>query len=471
MGRELSIRKRILLGLVVGQAIVTTALATAGVMYSHRQRLAAFDSELQRRMTITLAMVQSADEKPGGIEFAVQPGAIPSGDLFEIWDDRGTLIAVSTPSANILKPLVENPYMTYFESAGSLYRGELWHSVPLVDQETEENNQPRQHVDLAYAVPAKSLRTDLLKVTAVVATASLLWLTTSCFIAWIAVSKGLIPLDELAAHASTIDEPLWNFQPAPTANSIAELQPLIGALHGLISRLKSAFERERTFVSDVAHELKTAVAIQKSTLQVAANGPQNVVEYRRGFDRALSDLDRLESLVLRMLSLASVESPMHDDTFARTALHETVLAACEQVASLAALRRVELSTSQVLPGYVNGNSTLLQTVWVALIENAIRYSSPDSTVDIAVNQYSPDVYEVQIRDTGQGIAGEDLGRVFDRFYRGDRSRSRETGGHGLGLAIAKAIVERHKGTIKVDSVLGVGTNVRVQLPILNLYRL
>jgi signal transduction histidine kinase len=462
-----SIRRRILLVLLLAQGLLTAAAATAVVAYTHRQMLAAFDAELRRRMLSTLTMVGTADEKAGGIEFSDRPDAFPKDDLYSIWDSRGVVISASPHSGNIFRRLFPAQTAVFLDAHGHNYRGAVWHSVPVLDEESEggeEANHPVTHVALAYAMPADAFRARFARVVLMAIIGSCLFLASSSLIAYFSVSRGLAPLDKLAAQASRITERSWDFHPERHVSNITELLPLTRALEGLISRLKSAFERERTFVGDAAHELKTAVAIQKSTLQVAAQGPENILEYRQGFEQALSDVDRLEALVLRMLSLASVEGASSEDSFGPVALEETVLSACEQLAPLAELNEIQLDSKNIACCSTCGDAGLLQTLWTALLENAIEHSPRGGLVTVAIVASNGGLCRVSIRDAGEGIAPDDLPRIFDRFYRADRSRSRETGGYGLGLAISKAIVERHHGTIVIESIFGQGTTVNVDLP-------
>ena len=408
---------------------------------------------------------QTADEKPNRIEFNAQSNVVPKDDLFAVWDIHGGLIAASPQTTKSLDPITNARRTIFFSTGGREYRGEFWRSRPLLDQESDETQQPIPLVNLAYAMPASALRAKFLEVTLIAVVGGCSWLALSSVIAWFSVSKGLAPLDELALSASRIDERSWVFQPSASATSISELMPLSGALQSLVFRLKDAFERERRFVSDAAHELKTAVAIQKSTLQVAANGTQSISDYRRGFEQALSDTDRLEALVLRMLSLASVEGSAAEDFFVPTPLNETLVAACEQVEPLAKLRGIKVGTNGTVTASVRGDAALMTALWVALIENAIQHSPPGSSIDLRAETRGSEQCEVTIRDFGEGIPPKDLPHVFDRFYRADHSRSRGTGGYGLGLSIAKAIVERHQGSVSIESTLGVGTTVLVQLPL------
>jgi signal transduction histidine kinase len=462
-----SIRGRILLVLLLAQGLLTAIAATAVVIYTHRQMLNAFDAELHRRMLSTLMMVQIADEQPSGIEFGAQPNTISQEDLYAIWDSHGVVVAASPHSTNVLYRLLPAEAAIFLDAHGHPYRGAVWHSVPVqgeADEDGEETKRPPPHIDLAYAMPADTLHGKLERVVISAVIGSCLFLLSCSLIAWLSVSRGLAPLNELAVQASKITERFWDFRTGSQGRDIEELLPLTGALEGLIRRLKAAFERERTFVGDAAHELKTAVAIQKSTLQVAAQGPANLAEYRKGFEQALSDVDRLEALVLRMLSLASLEGPALEDSFVCVALEETLLSACEELGPLAELRGIRIGHKDLASCTVWGDAGLLKTLWIALIENAIQYSPGGSQLTVASVAFNAETCRVTICDRGIGIAPDALPKIFDRFYRSDRSRSRETGGYGLGLAISKAIVERHHGTITIESTLGQGTAVNVDLP-------
>src|ERR1700730_2446458 len=193
MSPDISIRKRILLLLLVMQGVVTGALTTGVVIYTRRQMLAAFDSELQRRMMTALAMAQTADEKPGGIEFNFRANAIPNEDLFAIWDTRGGLVGSSSRTSEDLRPTANTPHISFFSIGGRTYRGGFWHSIPLLDQESEESSQPAPLVDVAYARPADTLHAELVRVITIAIAGSCFWLTLSSMIAWFSVSRGLAP--------------------------------------------------------------------------------------------------------------------------------------------------------------------------------------------------------------------------------------------------------------------------------------
>jgi signal transduction histidine kinase len=459
-----SIRRRIFLVLLLAQGALTATAASAIVLYVHRQMLAAFDSELHRRMVTALAMVQTADEQSAGVVFDDKPNSLPADDLYVVSSPGGAVIAASPHSRGSFDTIGRSRQATYFDIRGRRYRGEVWRSVPVLDEEDEGADDKARRIDLAYAIPTDALSAGLVRIATMAIIGSCLFLTISTVAAWVSVSKGLAPLNELAIQASRISDRFWTFRPARDVLNVSELRPLAKALEDLISRLERAFDRERTFVGDAAHELKTVVAIQKSTLQVTAHGPEDIIEYHRGLERALLDVERMETLVLRMLSLASVEGSPDQQTFAPVPLEETLYSACEQLESLAALRGIRIQTDEMLCCSICGDAELMKTLWTALLENAIQHSSPGSCVTLKCVAVNANACRVTIQDHGEGISPKDLPRVFDRFYRADRSRSRETGGHGLGLSISKAIVERHHGEIVIESTYGRGTTVNVEFP-------
>ena len=145
------------------------------------------------------------------------------------------------------------------------------------------------------------------------------------------------------------------------------------------------------------------------------------------------------------------------------ALDEPILAACDQLSPVAAAHRITLKPQIAGRYYVASEEGLLQALWVTLLENAIRYSPTHSSIKIGCH-LKKNLATVVGEDRGAGIRPEDLSHMFERFYRGDASRSRDTGGFGLGLAIAKVLVEKHNGDIAVKSERGAGTIVRVVLP-------
>jgi len=243
--------------------------------------------------------------------------------------------------------------------------------------------------------------------------------------------------------------------------------PLASALSEMMSRLRSAFQQQRDFTSNAAHELRTPVAILKSTLQSLLQEPRSGEVYRSGISDALSDLGRLEMLLHSLLRLARAERQV-DGTSAAERSRIDIIGTCEAaIARLSPLAASQVATISLTapsePLHVRAEPEDLEIVWANLIENAIRHGQPDSEVKVIAERRNGAV-AVAVLDNGSGISPAEVSRMFDRFYRGDQSRSRESGGYGLGLAIAKAIVEGCGGSISATSLTPRGTRISVELP-------
>ena len=296
----------------------------------------------------------------------------------------------------------------------------------------------------------------------------LLLVVTGPLIAWL-LHRGLLPLRQLAALAANVSVDSWEFSPPASARTTRELAPLTRAIESVLQRLERSFVQQRTFVSDAAHELKTAVAVVKSSLQLLGVRPRTAVEYQAGVERCLADSERLEELVAKMLTLARVENsaagavePQACDML--DCLRQTIA----QLETVAAFRGVRITMSDFpnercrVP-LTNEDSTLLIS---NLLLNALEHSFSKAMVELRLTCMGK-VVEFVIEDHGEGISADALPHVFERFYRGDPSRTRSTGGAGLGLAICKAVVEKAGGTITIASEQGQGTTVTVRLPAAN----
>ncbi len=235
-------------------------------------------------------------------------------------------------------------------------------------------------------------------------------------------------------------------------------------MNRMLATLEAAFTSQREFVTNAAHELKTPIAVLKSTLQLALQRPRTADEYRRELQVALDDLGRLESLTHSMLRLARAEQlqrgrlelPCID-------VATTCEISAERWRPVADAKSVRVQVISSQAPQVRADADDLETIWNNLLDNAIRYSPQGGEVRVSVgkeNGYA----RIDIADQGPGIQQDDLKIIFDRFQRSDLSRSRETGGYGLGLAIAKAMVEAYGGSIAAESRHGNGTTFSVTLP-------
>jgi signal transduction histidine kinase len=226
-----------------------------------------------------------------------------------------------------------------------------------------------------------------------------------------------------------------------------------------MERLRGAVEKQHQFVSDGAHELKTAVAVLRSTVQVLMMKSRSVEEYQQGLERLLEDSGRIERLVAQMLLLARLEErpAIAPEPIA---LSGAILAVLHSLASFAAERHVKLSFALDENVYVRLPIEGAEFITTNLVMNALQHSPPDSQVKVSLT-CAENRAILRIQDEGCGISPEALPHVFERFYREDRSRSRSTGGTGLGLAICQSIVGSAGGSIAIESREGLGTTISV----------
>ncbi len=230
--------------------------------------------------------------------------------------------------------------------------------------------------------------------------------------------------------------------------------------------IQAAMDQQRTFVADASHELRTPLSLIRANAEILRRNPGQTVESNMAsVDDIIHEADRLNSLVGQMLTLA--RSDTGKDVLEMEPVDVAALAkdTAREMALLAGPRGISIETEAMGPVIVEGDEMRLRELLTILLDNAIKYSGDGASVRLQVAPRDGKVVAT-VADTGVGIPPEALPHIFDRFYRVDKARSREMGGAGLGLAIAKWIAEAHKGSIRVDSAPGRGTTVTVELPVL-----
>lgn len=215
------------------------------------------------------------------------------------------------------------------------------------------------------------------------------------------------------------------------------------------------------FVANVSHELKTPVGAM-SLLADALAGASDEADRVRLTGLLQEESKRAEDIIDDLLELARLDE--QSAMFSSVRIDDVLERAMEKAGNLADANHVEFAV-EGLPTEltVTGNRRELVRAVVNLIDNAVRYSHPESTVTIRIDEF-PEAVDISVRDTGEGIPGPELERVFERFYRVDRARSRETGGTGLGLAIVRHVATNHQGRVLVESKPGTGSTFTLRLP-------
>jgi heavy metal sensor kinase len=231
-----------------------------------------------------------------------------------------------------------------------------------------------------------------------------------------------------------------------------------------LARLEESFERLRRFTSDASHELRTPLTAIRAVGEVGLREPRRAEQYREIVGSMLEEVDRLARLVDSLLTLSRADAgriTLHPERVDLAALAREVSA---HLGVLAEEKRERLDLDAAGPVEIAADRAILRLAVVNLIDNAIKYAPPGSAVGVAVAA-DDGTARLAVRDRGPGIAREHQARVFDRFHRADAGRSRDAGGAGLGLAIARWAVEAHGGRIEVESADGEGSTFTIVLPI------
>lgn len=277
---------------------------------------------------------------------------------------------------------------------------------------------------------------------------------------WFLASRALGPVDRVTRTAQRLGaEDLSARLHLPETHD--EVGRLAATFDGMLDRLERAFQQQRQFTADAAHELRTPLALLTSRADVALERPRHPAEYRRVLTELRADADRMTQLLSAMLTLARADRGREELVYEEVDLAALVDDVTASMQPLAATRSVELSAGELAPLVVPGDQTRLTQLLVNLLENAIKYTLSRGKVQVSLAQ-TADGAVLTVSDGGIGIAPEHLPHLFERFYRVDPARG--AGGAGLGLAICRWIVEAHGGQISAASSVGIGTVVTVQLP-------
>jgi len=253
----------------------------------------------------------------------------------------------------------------------------------------------------------------------------------------------------------------------PIIHSGDELERLSLALNRMIDRLEEALAHNQRFSADASHELRTPLTIihgeLEALLEVEGLAPQAV----EGISSALDESDRMARIVHNLMTISRLDSGGERMEMRPLELTAVVKTTLEHMSLLADEKTIVVTCNAASPVWVTGDEIRLKQVIVNLVDNAIKYTPHGGRIEVTLEAHI-DQAVLSVSDTGIGIAAESLPLVFERFYRADKARSRESGGTGLGLAIVKAICTAHDGIVSVESAENTGSTFRVHLPLLQM---
>jgi len=247
-----------------------------------------------------------------------------------------------------------------------------------------------------------------------------------------------------------------------------ELGRLASTFNEMIGKLEKSFRQVKRFTADASHELKTPLTILRGEVEVGLKKKRGLKEYQQILASNLEEIGRMSRIVEDLLTLSRAD--MGELIMEREEIELSALAreVWEDLQLLAKKKRIQLKFMDNGFTRVEGDPLFLRQLILNLTENGLKYTRPGGQVAVRVKGYRDQgVVRLLVTDTGVGIPQKDLKRIFDRFYRVDGARSRETGGTGLGLSICQWIAHAHEGRIAVESKVGKGSTFTVTLPMKN----
>ncbi len=251
----------------------------------------------------------------------------------------------------------------------------------------------------------------------------------------------------------------------PIIRSGDELERLSLALNRMIERLEDTVAHNRRFSADASHELRTPLTIIRGELEVLLQTPMLPPSLAEGIASALEESNRMSHIVESLMTISRLEAGSEGMAMVPVELVSVATATLDHMSLLAEEKQIRLTCDTSGPVYVTGDPMRLRQVVVNLLDNAIKYTADRGSVTMSVTAEAGRAV-LEVSDTGIGIPPEALPLVFERFFRADKARSRESGGIGLGLAIVKSICTAHDGAVSVSSIEGRGAKFRVELPLL-----
>jgi heavy metal sensor kinase len=456
-----SIRLRLTLWYVLLLALILAAFS-AGIYLTLRRSLSSnLNDSLENRANVLLGVVWYEDGRPTLERFVPIAGRETDEQFVRLYDAAGA-VSFDSAGSDMDAPDIGNAAVQ-----DALDGRASMQTVNVEDETLRARIVPIEQggrvtgvlvVGLTEDDIAETLR-SLLVILAVAYPATLLLASTGgVFLA----GRALSPIDRITRLAQRISAEDLS-QRLDLAPADDEVGRLARTFNDMIARLDAAFRRQRQFTADASHELRTPLTAVKGQVEVALSRPRDAVAYRHVLQGVNEEADRLIRLVGSLLTLARADAREIAIAAEPVDVGELIASAVEQVRPAAQERGVIVGLESGDQLVLQADQDLLLQLLLNLLDNALKHTERGGTVSAG---WSGDGASARlwVRDTGAGIAAEHHERIFERFYRVDKARSREAGGAGLGLSISRWIAGVHGGTISVESAPGRGATFSVVLP-------
>ena len=461
LGRSLQTRLTVLYA-----ALLTTALllyaGCVSVFFLHNLR-EEVDSSLDRDVeTVEGALYLNSS---GGIELRSHEGEVEEdepdrGYFLEVWASTGNLLYRSEElKGQALGPIPRNLPAHGREPARSFRLP----SGMRVRTMSRTHRLPRGNAMIVrLAVSEDPLWREFWEMEAVLGLGLPIVVVLVVIAGYVVAARALKPVDAMARRAAEISADHLNERLTVT-NPDDELGQLAKAFNATLARLENSFDQLRRFTADASHELRTPLTAIRSVGEVSLQRPGDPKYYRDTIGSMLEETNRLTRLVESLLTMSRADAGKVQLHRTETALLDLARESASLLEVLAEEKEQLLSVEGDEAVTVKADRTILRQALVNLIDNAVKYSPTKSKIVIRVTDNRREAV-VEVEDSGPGIPAEHRSRIFERFYRVDKARSRAEGGTGLGLSIAQWAVTAHEGTIEVQCDPDRGSIFRIRLP-------
>ena len=467
-----SLRGRLLIGTTAVTAAALLVLGAAIDTTVRRALLSEFDTALIAKATSVASMVE---QHGGRVQFEFQSSMMPEfaaakdPEYFEVWlKDRPFVRSQSLGTSDLaFTSATTSPQINWTK----LRDGRRGRTVALAFSPYIDPDEPGGMNDL-------SVRATILVARDTAALdhllAQLRWAALGLCVGAIVISGTALvllirhatgPLNNLAEQLETLDESDLNTR-LETDGLPSELAPVVDRLNGLLSRLDTAFARERSFTADVAHELRTPVAGLLATLEVCRTRSRSASDYEATIDKAVQQLSHLQSLVQNLLLLARADAGQLQIAATTVDAAALVEECWLSFADCATHKRLHVTRELAQQCAVRSDPNLLRMVIMNLLDNAVTYVDAGGSLAIQIAARG-DRASLEISNSGSLLKPEDAQRVFARFWRGDASRSHNGRHAGLGLSLSQRLLAIMGDTISIESTSGGRFTARVNLNAIN----
>lgn len=448
---KLSIKLRIALLYAIIFSFILIVL-NASVLYGLKYYLVyqAFD-DIQNQSDVIVEKLKEVDGIITSVDKDLLFGSSIGENMYlKIVDSHGKIVYVSSPH------LIGIPYDKNINAPTKIEKDET--HIAYINREYTYGNK------FFYIQVYEDLKNQyfFLKLLFVMmAVSDVIGVLVSFFAGYFITGRALRPVDYMVREVHAIDEKKLNKRLSISGNN-DELSMLAATFNDMLDRLEDYFKRQNAFISNVSHELRTPLSVLKGYIELIDRwGKDNKDVLEESIGALKKEEQEMEILIERLLMLARGDNKTLNINKKLFNVYELIAEIVRDAKVIFNEKSIEIFCHKNLE--VNADRNLIKELLRIILDNALKYTDIDGNIKIYAEEVDKNV-AVIIKDDGIGIPEEEIPYVFDRFYRVDKARSKETGGMGLGLSIAKLIVELHGGSIEVKSKLNEGSEFKITIP-------